>query len=42
MCTGGRITGVDVIEDLIEELQASVKTAEEFEGEMQTLAGHAK
>ena len=33
---------MDVIEDLIKELNASVEATSEFEGEMQTLAGHAR
>ncbi|BDA48371.1 Protein FAM91A1 [Coccomyxa sp. Obi] len=39
---GGRVTGAEVISELIFELDASVEAASGFEGEMQRLAGYAR
>ena len=39
---GGRVTGSDIISDLIQELHASVEAASQFEGEMQMLAGYSR
>ena len=39
---GGRITGFEVITELIKELHASAEQAERFEGEMRMLAGYAR
>ncbi|KAK9917406.1 hypothetical protein WJX75_004000 [Coccomyxa subellipsoidea] len=39
---GGRVTGAEVISELIFELDASVEAAAGFEGEMQRLAGYAR
>ena len=41
-CTGGRVTGREVIAELVEELRGSVAAAEQFEGEMRNLAAYAK
>ena len=40
--TGGRITGSEVMDELIQELDGSVATAAQFEGEMEMLAGYAR
>ena len=40
--TGGRVTGRQVIAELVEELRGSVAAAEQFEGEMRNLAAYAK
>ena len=42
MHTGGRVTGREVIAELVEELRGSVAAAEQFEGEMRNLAAYAK
>ena len=42
MRAGGRVTGTEVISELIFELDASVEAAQGFEGEMQRLAGYAR
>jgi hypothetical protein len=42
LSTGGRVTGAEVISELIFELDASVEAAAGFEGEMQRLAGYAR
>ncbi len=42
MGAGGRVTGAEVISELIFELDASVEAASGFEGEMQRLAGYAR
>ena len=39
---GGRVTGKEVIAELVVELRASVQAAEQFEGEMRNLAAYAK
>ena len=39
---GGRVTGAEVIHELITELDASVEAAAGFEGEMQRLSGYAR
>ncbi|KAL3158901.1 hypothetical protein ABBQ32_011616 [Trebouxia sp. C0010 RCD-2024] len=39
---GGRVTGREVIAELVEELRGSVAAAERFEGEMRNLAAYAK
>lgn len=39
---GGRVTGAEVISELITELDASVEAAAGFEGEMQRLSGYAR
>ena len=39
---GGRVTGKEVIAELVMELRASVEAAEQFEGEMRNLATYAK
>ena len=39
---GGRVTGREVIAELVVELRASVQAAEQFEGEMRNLAAYAK
>lgn len=39
---GGRVTGAEVIAELIQELHASAEVAQQFEGEMQKLASHAR
>ncbi|CAK0785595.1 hypothetical protein CVIRNUC_008805 [Coccomyxa viridis] len=39
---GGRVTGAEVIAELITELDASVEAAAGFEGEMQRLSGYAR
>lgn len=39
--TGGRVSGAEVIAELITELHASVQQAQQFEGEMQMLAEYA-
>lgn len=39
---GGRITGSEVMDELIQELDGSVATAAQFEGEMEMLAGYAR
>lgn len=39
---GGRVTGKDVIAELVVELRASVQQAEQFEGEMRNLAAYAR
>jgi len=39
---GGRVTGKEVIAELVVELRASVEAAEQFEGEMRNLAAYAK
>jgi len=39
---GGRVTGKEVIAELVVELRASVAAAEQFEGEMRNLAAYAK
>jgi len=39
---GGRVTGREVIAELVMELRASVEAAEQFEGEMRNLAAYAK
>ena len=38
---GGRVTGREVIAELVEELRGSVAAAEQFEGEMRNLAAYA-
>lgn len=40
--TGGRITGTNVIKELIQELHGSAIAAAEFEGEMKMVAGYAR
>ena len=42
MGPGGRVTGREVIAELVTELRASVQAAEQFEGEMRNLAAYAK
>ena len=39
---GGRVTGREVIAELVVELRVSVEAAEQFEGEMRNLAAYAK
>ena len=39
---GGRVTGSNIISDLIQELHASVEAASQFEGEMQMLEGYSR
>lgn len=39
---GGRVTGKEVIAELVVELRASVQQAEQFEGEMRNLAAYAR
>ena len=41
-CTGGRVTGREVIAELVQELRGSVAAAEQFEGEMRNLAAYAR
>ena len=41
-CAGGRVTGREVIAELVQELRGSVAAAEQFEGEMRNLAAYAK
>lgn len=40
--TGGRVTGAEIIAEMITELFSSAEQGQQFEGEMQRLASYAR